>query len=129
MAKRAKRLVESWAYVPRAERALPAEEQTLFRLRPMTQSERLTANDDLVLTTNAPDGSQIIASRARIVARRLCLQHIESVENFPAGDAVPWPTERTEREKYLETMDDELVHEVGNEVFTRSGIGELEKNS
>lgn len=129
MAKRIKRLTESWLYIPRADRDLAPELQSAFRLRPMAQAERTVARDDVARTVIQEDGSQMIVGRERQVAVSICVNHIVDAQNFPAGAPDPWPVERSARLAYLESMDDELVREIGNEVFTRSTIGEPEKNS
>lgn len=95
----------------------------------MAQTERVVARDDVARTVILEDGSQMVVGRERQVAIAICLHHIVEVQNFPAGVAEPWPESRAARVAYLETMDDELVRELGNEVFTRSTIGEPEKNS
>ena len=129
MKQRIQRLAESWRYIPLSDRDLAVEEQTTFRLRPMSQAERVTAFDDASRTVVQTDGSQAIIGRERQVALRLCLNHIESIENFPAGAAERWPDGREARERYLEQLDDEIVREVGNEIFARSTAGVAEKNS
>lgn len=129
MASRAKQLVESWTYTPRADRELPLPDRSSFRLRPMTQAELAVALDDVSVTVIEPDGSKIIATREHQVALRLCRQHILSAENFPAGAAEAWPNSRVEKDRFLAMMEMDLISEIGDEIFTRSSIGELEKNS
>lgn len=123
------RSAESWRYIPAADRALPPEQQTVFRLRPMTASERANAYDELTRTVIDPDGSTTIVRRMRQVALVLCLNHIEAVENFPAGAGVPWPDTREARLTYLDGFDDVLVEEIGNEIYDHSATGAPEKNS
>jgi hypothetical protein len=129
MAKAFQQVAEGWRFVPVADQALDSEDRTTFRLRPLSQAERLRATDDLSRTVIEPDGTQVITTRQRQVARALCLSHIDDVENFPAGAPKPWPMDRAERMAYLEQLDDELVKEIGNEIYNRSAIGAPEKNS
>lgn len=128
MAKLIKRMVESWTYVPIADRALEAGEQTAFRLSPLSQAELFAVTDDLQRTIIEPDGTQVITSRERQTALRLCLSHIASVENFPVGAPQPWPEEREKRRVFLEQFDHELVRELGDEIYGKSRIGVAEKN-
>jgi hypothetical protein len=112
MAKKNRCVAESWVYVTKTDRALPKEEQTRFTLRPMTWAERDRARDAL--------SSESVVHRQ---ARRMALDHIVSIENFPVGDPKPWPSTIGEREAYLNTLDDGDVLEVGNEVWLRSTLG------
>jgi hypothetical protein len=127
--KRIERLAESWTYIVVTDRALPPEDQTVFRLRPMSQAERLAAFDDASRTVVQLDGTQAVIGRERQVAHRICLTHIEEIRNFPASAAMPWPTNREARERYLELLDDDVIREVGNEIYDRSTAGVAEKNS
>lgn len=128
MANRIRRLAESWLYVPVQDQALPPEQQSTFRLRPMAQAERVAARDDVARTLIQEDGTQLVVGRERQVALSICLHHIVGATNYPADAPEPWPEDRSAQRRYLEEMDDELVRELGNEVFTRSTIGEPEKN-
>jgi hypothetical protein len=125
------RLAESWNYTPRADRApgVASEHQTVFRLRPMTGPERAAAHDDVTRTVLQGDGSTAVVSRERQVARQICINHIEAITNPPAGAPATWPDDRAARERYLDGFDDELIREIGDEVFTRSAIGVAEKKS
>lgn len=122
MAKRVKRPAESWWYTLKADEQLPAEEQSRFLLRPLTGAERMRVFDDISDTTRAPDGTVTILQRGFRQARELVLSHVESIENFPAGEAQPWPAKASERERYLEMMDDLDVWEVGNEIREHSRL-------
>lgn len=128
MATKNPRLAESWSYVLLRDLALPIEQQSVFRLLPLTQAERLAAFDDSSRTVIDRDGSQVIQGRSRQVALSLCLSHIGDVQNFPAGAPESWPADREARARYLEGLDDGAVNELGEEIYTRSSIGVLEKN-
>lgn len=118
MAKKKTRPVGAWPYVLLADRALPEQERTTFTLRPLTAGERESVRDRLSRAgTNGVEGGMYTE------ARRLCLTHIESIENFPAGAPSPWPKEPEKRAAYLEDLDDDDVFEVGNEIWIRSSLG------
>jgi hypothetical protein len=123
------RSAESWRYIPLADRPLPPEQQTVFRLSPMTQAERVSTHDEIVRTVIEPDGTQTVIRRMRQVTRALCLEHIEAVENFPVGQPQAWPANHTDRVAYLEQLPDEVIEEIGNEIYDRSSVGAPEKNS
>jgi hypothetical protein len=129
--KKVKRLAGSWTFILARDRAegVKPEDQTVFRLRPMTGPERDVVKDDVSRTVLQEDGLSAVVTREQQVARRICLEHIESVQNFPAGAAEPWPDDREARAHYLEMLDDAAVFEIGEEIFTKSTIGEPEKNS
>lgn len=134
MAQRASRPAESFTYIPIADRALPVEQQSRFTLRPMTLTERAAARDNMS-RTQVRDGERTIASRSRQLAVELTLNHLLAAENFPAGEPKPWPADAplADRQAYLELLGDDLVNEIGNEVYIRStlaGAGGAEiKNS
>jgi hypothetical protein len=113
----------SWRYVPLRDRGLPAEEQTAFILRPMTLPERAAAHDELARVQVAPDGTRTVQARTRQVAARLAREHVTAIENFPGGAPQPWPTTDDDRQKYLELLDDDVVLELGNEIYERSRFG------
>jgi hypothetical protein len=123
------RSAESWRYIPLSDRALPPEQQTVFRLSPMTQAERVGTHDAITRTIIEPDGTQTIVRRMRQVTYALCLEHIESVENFPPGAPQAWPATAAERATYLEQFDDAAIEELGNEIYDHSSVGAPEKNS
>lgn len=123
MAKAKKRPAEAWVYVLRTDRALPLEQQSRFTLRPMTYAERAGVLDDFLRTETAADGAKIETSRVYRNAWELALEHIVSVENFPVGAADPWPQGREARVQYLDLLDNDDLLEIGNEVWTRSGLG------
>jgi hypothetical protein len=129
MARSVSRLAESWTYVLASDQTLKAEEQTVFRLSPMTQAERVAAYDDASRVIIQGDGTQVVAGRERQVALALCLSHIEDVQNFPVGAPKPWPIGTEERARYLEQLHDTDIAELGGEIYDRSTIGRTEKNS
>jgi hypothetical protein len=132
MAKKREIPPESWVYVLDADKKLPPEEQTRWTLSPMTQSERARFVDDLVRTHVSEDGGQTVIRRTEQQALGLCLTHIVSVENFPAGSngaSQAWPKGQAERERYLEMVDAADILELGNEVYVRSTAGPDAKNS
>lgn len=129
MARATPRLAESWSYVLRDDRALDPSEQSVFRLNPMTQADRLVVLDDAARRVELPDGSTVVKTRQRQVSLEICLSQIAAIDNFPAGAPKPWPADEIAQRQYLEQLDDEYIKELGEEIFTRSSIGVLEKNS
>lgn len=123
MAKAKKRPAEAWTYILKSDRALPQEEQSRFTLRPMTYVERAALLDDLQRTDIERDGRVIETMRVHRNAWALALAHIVAVENFPAGEPQPWPEDRAAREHYMDQIDNDDVLEIGNEIWTRSGLG------
>jgi hypothetical protein len=128
MAKKIKRRAESWRYVLVSDRDLPVDEQSTWILNPLTQAQRAEVQDNMVRVHNQPDGGQTFVSRPHRMTLDLCLTNIASVENFPAGAAVPWPSGRDERAAYLEGLDDAYVHELGNEIYAQAILGDDIKN-
>jgi hypothetical protein len=121
MAKAKKRPAEAWTYVLEADRTLDPSEQSRFTLSPMTYAQRAAVRDAMTL------GGRVYES-----AGEIAVKHIVSIENFPAGNSQPWPSDREERRRYLELLDDDAVLELGNEVWRRSTLGvdeEAVKNS
>lgn len=132
MAKAVKRPAESWVYVLKGDRALPEEEQSRFTLRPMTYFERAAVLDDFLRSDTSTGGQDAGASRVYRNAWAIALNHIASVENFPVGTPAPWPESRAEKVSYLGMLENDDVLEIGNEVWSRSGMGidgETIKNS
>ena len=121
MATKAAAPIEAWEYILKCDRELPPEQQSRFRLRPLTLAERAAARDNLA-RTHVHDGERTVVSRSRQVAIELTLSNLVSAENFPAGEAMPWPADGTLAEKraYLELLGDAAVNELGNEIFDRS---------
>jgi hypothetical protein len=124
-----RRQVELWWYVPIADRALPPEQQSRFRLSPLSQAERLRMLDDMSWLRRS-DGEVIIQSRANTVALELVRDHLEETGNFPATAPAPWPASGTaaERVAYLEQFDDEVLIELAMEIRRRSVLEPDEKN-
>jgi len=131
MAKKASRTVEQFDYTPKADRDLAAPEQSRFRFRPLTQAERLNALDTSEKIVVDGGGERSVQPRGFAQARELVLLTLVSAENFPAGEPLPYPADKGVKEKseYLEMIDDFLIFELGNYVFSRSALGETEKNS
>lgn len=124
---------EAFRYTPIADRELALEQQSHFTLRPLTLNERAAARDNMT-RVQVRDGERLIVQRSRQLAVDLTLAHLVSAENFPAGDPKPWPADGslTERRAYLELLGDDLVNELGNEVYDRSTLehdGGAAKNS
>lgn len=117
MAKAIKRPAESWSYVLRADRELEESERSIFVLAPLTYAERAAMRDDVLRGKT---------DRVYREAGDVFLSHVVSIENFPGGNPVPWPSDRDARVRYLELLDDLHVLEVGNEIWARSSIGEDE---
>lgn len=127
MAKKAVRhAAQSWNYVLRDDRVLPLEQQSRFVLKPLSQAERAAARDAMNRTVETPTGV-LSENRTWQVTHGLALTHIVSIENFPAGDPKPWPTRLSEREAYLEQLDDDAVLELGNEIWVRSTLSPEEE--
>lgn len=122
MAKAKKRPAESWTYVLEADRALDAAQQSRFVLSPMTYAERAAIRDDLL----RGEGN---VSKVFRNAGTIAIEHLVSIENFPAGEPQPWPADRAARERYLELLDDDDVLEIGNEIWTRSALGYRDKDT
>lgn len=125
---RIKRTAESWSYVPRTDRELPAEQQTRFTLKPLTLTERAALKDALTRTLVQVDGSIAVLSRNRQEGLGVVLTHVLAVENYPPGAPQPWPAGQEERLVYLEQFNDDDVREIGDEIFAHSNLGEPEKN-
>lgn len=129
MATERKRSAETWKFTLEADTKLPADQQTTFILRPLTNIERAEARDNLARIHAAPDGSTATVTRTHRLSLDLCLSNIETVENFPAGAPLPWPEDRAARLAYLNKLEDDDVKEIGNEIWVRSVIGGTVKNS
>lgn len=123
MAKATKRPAEAWVYLLKDDLTLPPEQQSRFTLRPMTYVERAAVHDDFLRVETLPDGTRVDVSRVYRNAWEVLIEHLVSIENFPAGEPQPWPTDRAARERYLEMLDDEMVLELGNEIWAKSTIG------
>lgn len=127
MATERQRLVGAWTYVLLSDRTLPAEKISRFTLRPLSSGERDFYRDHMSRTVKAPNGTEEKINNTAQMARALCLTHIESVENFPAGSPRRWPPDPDAREEYLDRLEDGHVIELGVEIFTRSFLGVEER--
>lgn len=118
MPKRVHRSAESFTYILAADRALPLDQQSRFRFRPLTQAEKLAVLDDLNWVQINADGSRELRPRSMSQARQLVLSNLEAAENFPTDGPVAWPAEgtREQKERYLDMLDEMDVYELGNEV-------------
>lgn len=123
--KPARRSLGSWRFVPPSDKGLPAAEQTVFMLKPLTQIQRMETWDNIRWVNS--DGT--MQPRAFQQARELCLSNIGSIENFPPGSAKAWPEGMRERLEYLEQFDDMDVLIIGNEIRDHSGLDDDIKNS
>jgi hypothetical protein len=126
-----KRAVGSWAFIPAADRELPAAEQTRIWCRQLTQEERMYAWDNLNWTQRDTEGNVVILPRTFTLARELCIAAIESIENFPAGDPKPWPKDGSADEKmaYLNMMDDYEMLRIGQAIRNKALLEDEVKNS
>lgn len=132
MAKKASQIAELIAYVPKDDRALPPEEQSTFKLRPLTQAERLRAFDEMTTTEVRRSGDDVVRwlhDHSWSQARELVLEHLVDVQNFPAGAPVPWPGagSQAQKEEYLAMIDVYLLYELGEELRTRASVSEAVK--
>lgn len=129
MANRVHRAAETWDYVLRDDRKLPAEEQSRFTLRPLTQEERQRYQDRLVSKIENADGVRETVFRSNTSAFQIALSNIVSIENFPAGEPMPWPESRADRIKYVSMLSDAYVIEIGDEIWGKSLVEDAVKNS
>lgn len=129
MAMKMKRPASSWTYVLSVDEDKPVEEQSRFLLRPLTVSERAAIRDDIARVHTAADGSQVTTTRTYGQGIEIVLEHVVSIENFPAGAPEPWPEAIAERRRYLEGLDDAWIQEIANEVWAKSTIANELKNS
>lgn len=130
MAKKANRPAESWIYVLVGDRTLPEAEQTRFTLSPLTISERAIVRDEIARVQTLQDGTKTVISQHRRQGLDIALRHIVSIDNFPVGESSqPWPKETDRRLAYLEMLGDDNVQEIGNEIFSKSELGDDLKNS
>jgi hypothetical protein len=126
-----KRQVESWWYVLLSEREKPAQEQSKFLLKPLTQAERMRVWDDHNWVTVDKDRNSAVISRGLQQALSLCISQLAEVQNFPLDGPKPWPLggSRMEKEKYLEMLDDMDILEIGNAIRDKSTLEPEVKNS
>lgn len=131
MAGRANRVTDEFRYVLKDDRERDPGEQSAFYLRPLTGPERARVWDEMQWTVEEPDGTRRLTSRAFQQSRRLVLDCLTRVENFPAGEPQPYPADQPMpvREKWLDQLDDMSVLELGNEIVARCVLGVAEKNS
>lgn len=129
MAIEVERSRQDFWYVLRADRDLPAEQQTRFRCNHLTALERMRVYDRASWITTDKDGGQTLNSRSFEQAMDLVISHVQAIENFPVGAPAEWPEGRAERLRYLERMADLDVFEVGNAIRDQSSLGATEKNS
>jgi hypothetical protein len=126
-----KRQTESWWYTLHSERGKPKDQQSRFRLKPLTQAERMRVWDDHNWVTVKADGESAVNSRGLQQAHALVISNLLEVENFPLDGPKAWPVEgnRKEKEAYLELLDDMDVFEIGNAIREKSTLEVEAKNS
>lgn len=132
MAKKSQRPVEPFWYVLPADLKLPANEQTRWKFRPLTQPERLDFMDNTeVVTEDLTSNTRQLRFRNFAQAREVVLLTLIEVENFPAGEPIKYPKagSREEKSKYLEDVEDFSVYALGQYVFDHSTLGIDSKNS
>ena len=131
MPRRSVRPVEAFWFVLPAERKLPAEEQSRFKFRPLSQAERMRAMDNIESVTIEATGERQLRFRSFQQARETVILTLLETQNFPIDGAQPYdPTApREDREKYLELLDDNDVYALGDHVFDHSTLGTDAKNS
>lgn len=131
MAKRSQRPVEPFWHVLEKDKKLPAEEQSRFRFRPLTQAERMRAMDNIEQVTIEATGERQLRFRSFQQAREIVLLTLIETENFPAGEPQKFDPKasREDRERYIELMDDGDVYALGDFVFDHSTLGVDAKNS
>lgn len=129
MAKSITRPAESWTYILKADRELAPAEQSQFTLRPLTQVERATVRDEIARIQTARDGTKSVISSSQRQGIEIAAGCIVGVENFPSDGPKAWPSERDPQRKYLELLSDDSVQELANEIWEKSTIGDVVKNS
>lgn len=114
MAKAKRVQAEEWSYVLEEDRELPRDQQSVFRLKPMSQAWKAYANDNSAMRERGE-----VRLRNHQIAREILLAHLIDVENFPAGAPKKWPAKGTdeEREAYLLMLGDAAVFELGHHVW------------
>lgn len=126
-----KRQVEAWWYVLLSERKRPIDQQSRFKMRPLTQSERMSVWDDSSWVHVDKEGNRTISTRAFQQARSLVLSNLIETEKFPLDGPKRWPVDGSldEKSTYLDLLDDMDVFEIGNEVREKSTLEPEVKNS
>jgi hypothetical protein len=117
--KATRRSSESFWLTPKADQGLPADDQSRFKFRPLTQAERMNALDDFAVHIKRADGSMELKTRDYGQSRTIVRAHLIEVDNFPAGAPEPWPADEAARDAYLEQIDDMVLHELGQAVLDR----------
>lgn len=132
MAEAARRPIEAWWYVLPSDRDLPAEKQSRFLLKPLSQAERMEAWDESDwVSIDGTTGERTVKPRGFRQARELVIRNLVDVENFPASKPDPFPKggSQAERTAYIEKLDDIDLFLIGDEIRKHSSL-ELEvKNS
>lgn len=130
MATKSKRPVEAfWIVLPK-DKKLPAEEQSRFRFRPLTQAERMRAMDNIESVMIEATGERQLRFRSFQQAREIVLLTLIDTENFPAGEPEKFDSKasREDRERYVEMLEDGDVYALGDHVFDHSTLGQDAKN-
>lgn len=130
MPKAVARQIEAWWYTLISERSSKPEEQSRFKLAPLTQAERMRVFDDASWVSVDNDGKSTVQPRGFQQARELLLEKLVETENFPLGAPKAWPANgsRSAKEEYLELLDDMDVFEIGNAIRQKSTLEVAAKN-
>jgi hypothetical protein len=77
------------------------------------------------------NGRRTLNSRSFQQAHALVISQLLATENFPLDAPKQWPVDgsRSDKEAYLELLDDMDVYEIGNAIRDRSILEEEAKNS
>lgn len=123
---------ENWWYTPVHDVALPAEDQSAFKFRPLTKAEQMHALDNMeVEIADGRSQERQLRFRSFQQAYQMLLACLVEARNFPAGEPVEYSADasREKREAFLELMPNALIYELGHHVFDRSTLGPPEKKS
>lgn len=124
MPKKPSRLAEDWTFVLPQDRAQPPEQQSTFRLAPLTMAERMRVLDDRNRIQRNEDGTIVVHTRANQQLREIVIEHLVDAENCPVGSPAKWPgleADREQREKWLEqNLEDVDVLVIGLEIREKS---------
>lgn len=107
---------DEFVYVCRADRELPAAQQTRIRCKPMSIAWEAKAYDDV---TTREDGT--VRLRNYQVALEIAREHIVAVDNFAAGK---WPADGGDdaKDKYLLQMGPVAIHEIGHAIWDQCSL-------
>lgn len=117
---KATRKAEVFTLVPEEDKGKPPEQQVTFHVRPLTQSERMHMYDEMSVTEIKGDGTRVRHDRSWQQARELVRDHVIDIAG--TNGMGPWPVSETDRETFLEQLDDFVVFEIGNEIRERAAM-------